>query len=123
MTTQPYVPYSGTAGWSGTDTSQERAMINLRTGKEYNNQQKALALLKQSGSYGCTWKDLASIAEIHHGTASGVLSVLHKSGAILRTTRVRNGCKVYMDIQFSDKVKHELYVAKKKSCPNCGHQL
>ena len=123
MTSQPYVPYNGTAGWSGTDTSQERAMYNLRTGKEYNNQQKALALLKQSGSHGVTWKELASIAEVHHGTASGVLSVLHKSGAILRTTRVRDRCKVYMSIEFTDKVKHELYVNKKKSCPNCGHVL
>ena len=43
-----YVPYRGTAGWSGTDTSKERALYNLRTGKEYNNQQKALELLKDN---------------------------------------------------------------------------
>lgn len=119
-TNQPYVPYAGTAGWSGTDTSKERAMINLRTGREYNNQQKALALLKQSASQGLTWKELSEQTDMHHGTASGVLSVLHKSGAILRTTRTRNRCKVYMDIAFTDKVMHEPYKEKATLCPHCG---
>ena len=123
MNDAPYVPYAGTAGWSGTDTSQERAMHNLQTGKEYNNQQKALVYIKQAGSQGLTWKELSQLTDMHHGTASGVLSVLHKSGAILRTTRVRDRSKVYMDIVFTDKVMHELYVDKKKSCPNCGHVL
>ena len=120
MTTQPYVPYAGTAGWSGTDTSKERAMINLRTSREYNNQQKALALLKQVGSQGLTWKELSEQTDMHHGTATGVLSLLHKVGAIIRTTRVRDRCKVYMDIAFTDKVMHELYKEKAKLCPHCG---
>jgi predicted transcriptional regulator len=98
-------------------------MYNLRTGKEYNNQQKALALLKQAGGQGLTWKELSEQTGMHHGTASGVLSVLHKSGAIIRTRTISNGCKVYMDISFADQVKHEPYVEKKKSCPHCGHQL
>lgn len=124
MTSQPYVPYGGTAGWSGTDTSKERALINLRTGEEYNNQQKTLALIKSAGKLGFTWKELSDYTGMHHGTASGVLSVLHKSGAILRTTKVRDRCKVYMDISFTDTVKHEPYVEKKpKACPQCGHQL
>ena len=124
MNDAPYVPYAGTAGWSGTDTSQERAMHNLRTGKEYNNQQKALALLKQQGRLGLTWKELSDKTGMHHGTASGVLSVLHKSGAILRgKSLVRNKCKLYFDISFTDEITNELYVDKKKSCPNCGHTL
>jgi hypothetical protein len=118
-----YVPYNGTAGWSGTDTSKERALVNLRTGKEYNNQQKALAYIKQAGSQGLTWKELSQLTDMHHGTASGVLSVLHKSGAILRTTRVRNRCKIYMDIMFTDKVMHEPYMQKKKLCPHCGNDI
>lgn len=123
MTSQPFVPYDGTAGWSGTDTSKSRALVNLRTGREYNNQQKALAYIKVAGSKGLTWKELSLHTGMHHGTASGVLSVLHKSGAILRTTRVRDRCKVYMDIMFTDKVMHEPYIEKKKCCPNCGHML
>jgi CTP-dependent riboflavin kinase len=115
-----YVPYKGTAGWSGTDTSKERALYNLRTGKEYNNQQKALALINDADSAGLTWKELSEHTGMHHGTASGVLSVLHKSGAILRTTKVRNGCKVYMHIAFADLIKHEIYKSKAKLCPHCG---
>lgn len=115
-----YVPYKGTAGWSGTDTSKERALYNLRTGKEYNNQQKALALINDADSAGLTWKELSEHTGMHHGTASGVLSVLHKSGAILRTTKVRNGCKIYMHIAFADLIKHEIYKSKTKLCPHCG---
>jgi DNA-binding MarR family transcriptional regulator len=99
-------------------------MYNLRTGKEYNNQQKALALLKQYGRYGLTWKELSDKTDMHHGTASGVLSVLHKSGAILRGKGlVRNRCKLYFDISLADKIANEPYVNKNKSCPNCGHTL
>ena len=120
MSNQPFVPYNGTAGWSGSDTSKERALYNLRTGKEYNNQQKALALLKDNPA-GITWKELAEAADIHHGTASGVLSVLHKSGAILRSANVRNRCAIYYHLQYSDSIINQ--VPKKKSCPNCGHTL
>ena len=120
MTTQPYVPYAGTAGWSGTDTSQERAMYNLRTGREYNNQQKALALIKASKKLGFTWKELSDYTGMHHGTATGVLAVLYKSGAILRTKQVRNRCRVYVDIAYTDEVEHVPYKEKEKLCPHCG---
>lgn len=120
--TQPFVPYNGTAGWSGSDTSKSRAMTNLRTGKEYNNQQKALHLLKLSGK-GLTWKELSLQTDMHHGTASGVLSVLHKAGAIIRSTTVRDGCKVYYHLMFADEVIAEEYIKKEKCCPNCGHKL
>ena len=122
MTSQPYVPYAGTAGWSGTETSKERALINLRTGKELNNQQKALALLKDNPA-GLTWKQLAIALTIHHGTASGVLSVLHKSGAIIRSANVRDRCAIYYSLQYSDSIINQVYKKKDKSCPHCGHQL
>lgn len=118
-----FVPYNGTAGWSGTETSKDRALYNLRTGKEYNNQQKALALLKEARANGLTWKELGEQADIHHGSASGVLSVLHQAGAILRGTRVRNGCKIYYSIEYSDAIAHEPYKKKQKLCPACGHDI
>ena len=121
--TQAFVPYNGTAGWSGTETSKDRALYNLRTGKEYNNQQKALALLKEARANGLTWKELSEHTGMHHGTASGVLSVLHKSSAILRSIHVRNGCKIYYSIQYTDAVRHEPYKRKEKLCPNCGHDI
>jgi hypothetical protein len=33
-----YVPYNGTAGWSGTDTSKARAIDNVKSGREKNHQ-------------------------------------------------------------------------------------
>jgi hypothetical protein len=117
--TSAFVPYNGTAGWSGTDTSKERALVNLRTGKEYNNQQKALALLKEMRQ-GLTWQELSYLTGMHHGTASGVLSVLHKSGAIVRSTQVRGKCKVYVHQDYKDNVNIEQYKKKEKLCPHCG---
>jgi len=121
--TNAYVPYNGTAGWSGTDTSKERAMYNLRTGKEYNNQQKALRLLKLKGTVGLTWKELSTETGWHHGTSSGILSVLHMSGAIVRTYTVRNRCKVYVHQNFKDDVKIEPRIKKEKLCPHCGNNI
>lgn len=118
-----FVPYNGTAGWSGTETSKDRAMYNLRTGREYNNQQKALVLLKEVRSNGLTWKEFSDHVGIHHGTASGVLSVLHQAGAILRSIHIRDGCKIYYSIEYGDTVPHEPYKKKQKLCPNCGHDI
>lgn len=118
--TSAYVPYNGTAGWSGTDTSQQRALDNIHSGRELNNQQKALHLLKHMGKLGLTWKELAQETGWHHGTASGILSVLHMSGAIVRTYTIRNKCKVYVHQNFKDEVKVEPYKKREKPCPHCG---
>ena len=119
----PYRPYKGTAGWSGTDTSKARAVDNITSGREENNQQKALHLLKHMGKLGLTWKELAQETGWHHGTASGVLSVLHLSGAIVRTYTTRNRCKIYVHQNFKDEVKVEPYKKREKLCPNCGHDV
>jgi hypothetical protein len=120
---QAYVPYNGTAGWSGTDTSEQRALDNLYSGRELNNQQIALAYLKSKGTNGATWKELATETGWHHGTASGVLSVLHKAYAIIRSPRIRNGCKIYYSIEYSDAIINEVYKKKQKICSNCGHDI
>lgn len=120
---QAYVPYNGTAGWSGSDTSRARALDNVKSGRELNNQQKALHLLKRAGTNGLTWKDIATATGWHHGTASGVLSVLHTSGAIVRTYTIRNRCKVYVHQDFKDEVKVEPRKKPEKFCPHCGHDI
>ena len=117
-----YVPYRKTAGWSGSDTSRARAVDNLITGREETNQQKALALLKQYPQ-GLTWKDLATANKWHHGTASGVLSVLHKVGAIIRSTEVRNRCNVYYHPDHADSVIAEVHGNKPRTCANFGHDI
>ena len=118
-----YVPYNGTAGWSGTDTSMQRAVDNIHSGRELNNQELALHMLKRAGTVGLTWKDIATTTGWHHGTASGVLSVLHMSGAIVRTYTVRNKCKVYVHQNFKDEVNVEPYKKREKLCPHCGHDI
>ena len=118
-----FVPYNGTAGWSGTDTSQQRAIDNIHSGRELNNQQLALLLLKKAGANGLTWKEMATATGWHHGTASGVLSVLHKSDAIVRTIKIRNKCKVYVHQNYKDQVMHEVYKKREKLCPHCGNDI
>jgi DNA-binding MarR family transcriptional regulator len=93
---------------------------NLYSGRELNNQQIALAYLKSKGTDGATWKDLATETGWHHGTSSGVLSVLHQSGAIVRTIKTRNRCKIYVHQNFKDQVMYEEYKRKQKPCPHCG---
>jgi hypothetical protein len=121
--TSAYIPYNGTAGWSGTDTSKQRALDNIHSGRELNNQQLTLHMLKRAGTTGLTWKDLATTTGWHHGTASGVLSVLHTSGAIVRTYTVRNKCKVYVHQDFKDEVKIEPRKKPEKFCPHCGNDI
>jgi len=118
-----YVPYNGTAGWSGTDTSKARAIDNVKSGREKNHQILALKHLKLAGTSGVTWKELADSQGWHHGTASGVLSVLHQSGAIVRAIKARNRCKIYIHQDYKDQVIHEVYKKKEKLCPHCGNDI
>ena len=118
-----YVPYNGTAGWSGTDTSQQRALDNIHSGRELNNQQLALSILKSRGTEGATWKEIATETGWHHGTCSGILSVLHQSGAIVRTFTVRNRCKVYVHQNYKQEVRSEEYKKREKFCPHCGNNI
>ncbi len=119
----PYKPYKSTAGWSGTDTSKARAIDNIDSGRELNNQQLALRILKNRGTEGATWKEIAIDTGWHHGTASGVLSVLHQSGAIVRGAKVRNRCKVYVHQDYKEQVLHEVYKKREKFCPHCGNDI
>ena len=119
----PYKPYKGTAGWSGTDTSKARAVDNITSGREKNHQIIALAHLKLSGLSGATWKELADSQGWHHGTASGILSVLHQSGAIVRTIKRRNRCKVYVHQDYKEQVIYEVYKKREKLCPHCGNDI
>jgi len=119
-----YVPYNGTAGWSGTDTSQQRAVDNISSGREENRQQLALRILKQAGEMGLTWKELATETGWHHGTTSGILSVLHQSGALIRLYSTRNRCKIYVHQNYKDAyAKYEKYSRPEKLCPHCGNDI
>jgi hypothetical protein len=119
---QPELPYNGTSGHSGTETSKERALNADWSGKTAQRQVQALNLLSQREMMGLTWKELSEITGLHHGTASGVLSVLHKTGRIARLKESRNGCKVYVDVTCIQGRVIEKQ-GRKKCCPHCGGNL
>ena len=119
---QPELPYSGTSGHSGTDTSKARALHADRSGKTALRQAQTLNLLAQRKLVGITWKELSEITGLHHGTASGVLSVLHKAGRIARLKESRDGCKVYVDVACIEGRVVEKQ-GRKKCCPHCGGNL
>jgi len=119
---QPQLPYNETSGHSGTDTSRERALHADRSGKTALRQAQALNLLSQREMAGLTWKEFSEITGLHHGTASGVLSVLHKTGRIARLKETRNGCKVYVDV-FCVQGRVVEKQGRKKCCPHCGGNL
>ena len=116
---QPELPYNGTSGHSGTTTSKERALHADRSGKTALRQAQALNLLSQREMRGLTWKELSEITGLHHGTASGVLSVLHKTGRIARLKEARDGCKIYVDVSCIEGRVIERQ-GRKKCCPHCG---
>lgn len=118
----PELPYDQTSGHSGTDTSKARAIHADRSGKTAMRQAQALELLNQMGKSGLTWKEFSQITGLHHGTASGVLSVLHKAGRIARLKESRNGCKVYVGLNWVENRLVEKQ-GRNKCCPHCGGNL
>ncbi len=121
MTTE-YLPYNGTSGWSGSDTSMDRAVESDTSGKTAKRQSEVIRALSHSGTAGLTWTELQKIVPLHHGTLSGALSVLHKEGVISRLTEKRNRCKVYVMPEYINDRATETH-GRKKNCPHCGGVL
>ncbi len=116
----PSLPYAGTSGWSGSSTSRARAEDADKSGVTSYRQSAALFALYQAGESGLTWKELGDAMGWHHGTASGVLSVMHKDGRIARLKESRSRCKVYVHGDFVAGREVEPHGRKPKPCPNCG---
>lgn len=96
----PELPYAGTSGHSGTDTSETRARQADKSGKTGDRQRRVLWFLAGCRNHGATWKELSEATGWHHGTASGALSVLHKTGHIARLRESRSRCKIYVLPQY-----------------------
>jgi hypothetical protein len=116
----PILPYAGTSGWSGSETSKERAGKADKDGTTFLRQKVTLDYIKYYENYGVTWKELSDLTGWHHGSASGVLSVLHKEGFIVRLKDRRNRCAIYV---------HPVYLQERetgertvKTCKNWGHE-
>ena len=120
MNDQPVLPYAGTSGWSGSETSKQRAVRNDKDGTTGKRQAQTLMMVLVTAYVGITWKELSEITGWHHGTASGVLSVLDKAGRIVRLKETRNGCAVYVSLGWIE--NRPITVRKVKVCKNCGHE-
>jgi hypothetical protein len=94
--TEAELPYNGSSGWSGSDTSQKRAARDDSNGVTSQRQIDTMNLLETKADLGLTWDELAYHFGWHHGQASGALSNLHKTGHILRLVETRNKSHVYV---------------------------
>ena len=118
------LPYAGTSGWSGSETSRNRAVNNDKSGKTSKLQMSVFELLDRRGRRGVTWKELGDLTASHHGSASGALSLLHKDGRISRLKETRNRCKVYvMNSHVDGRETEEHRGNKLRVCPNCSHEF
>lgn len=109
---EPITPYAGTSGWSGTDTSRDRAIHDDHDGTTSRRQRLVLHALSGAGRYGRTWRELADETGMHHGQASGTLTVLHKVGRVSRLSHKRDRCRVYVLPEYVDGRETEPYVPR-----------
>jgi|TARA_R110000764_G_scaffold1277_5_gene5051 hypothetical protein len=86
------------SGFSGTDTSEQRAKLRDLTGATSEVQRAITNSLKLSRLRGRTVGELdEELFELgHHGTISGAVSNLHKKELICRLKDKRNGMKIYV---------------------------
>jgi hypothetical protein len=105
---EPSLPYDGTEGWSGSDTSAERARREASDGTASERQRGVLDFLLGTQGYGATWGEVAFALDLHHGQASASLSSLHQAGRIVRLRERRGRSQIYVLPQ---------YVADRETAP------
>ena len=112
--TDTTLPYAGTEGWSGTDTSRERAETRAVDGSAADVQKTILHEAALAMQDGVTVAELRARLRAHHGTISGCLTALHKGGLIERLAETRNKCKIYVLPQFIQGRETEALVSNKQ---------
>lgn len=118
---EPSLPYNGSSGYSGTDTSKDRADYLDKRGITKQRQFETMRLLAKSGANGLTCQELETITELHHGNASSVLSNLHKDGKIARLSLKRKRYKIYVLPEYV--IGRNVEKQKPKHCKHCGGVL
>jgi len=91
----PELPNGGTEGYSGTETSRERAINEAVTGVASARQRYILIMAGRAQEKGITVAELRD-SRLHHGRVSSTLSILHRTGHLVRLTETRDRCKVYV---------------------------
>ena len=93
---EAYLPYAGTSGWSGSDTSLERALSNDSSGLTGKNQALLVSDLKKAGEKGLTSREWGLMHDFEHQIYSSIPSNLHLGGAIVRLKQRRDRHQVYV---------------------------
>lgn len=96
----PILPYNGSSGHSGSSSSKERADYLDKSGKTRKYQFRIMDYLREQADQGATWKEVSELLDVHHGTASGALSILHKAGLLERLKETRGKSKIYVLPEF-----------------------
>ena len=109
------LPYAGTSGYSGSETSRERAERNDRDGTTMRHQVDVMTVLRSRGADGMNWREVGDRLNLHHGSASSVLSNLHKAGYLARLKERRDRCAIYVLPEFVNGRKTSDYK------PNAAH--
>ena len=119
------LPYAGTSGWSGSDTSYQRAIDNDKSGATSKNQALFLSDLLFSGEIGLTAREWGEVHNFEHQTYSSIPSVLHLSGLVVRLTERRGRHQVYVLPNYVNgraTAPHKSNKNKSFTCDNCGHE-
>ena len=95
--TEGIIPY-GTkgSGWSGSETSRERAEREDATGITGKRQAEVYALLATHTKAGMTVKEVEDRLSLGHGPASSALTHLHRADRVARLQERRSGQQVYV---------------------------
>lgn len=92
------------------------------SGNQWSNKtlmREVATLAGQCGIVGVTWREVGDAFSVHHGTASGALSLLHKRGDIRRLRERRGGSRIYVTPDNVAARVTESY-GRTHECPNCG---
>ena len=107
----PVLPYAGTSGWQGTETSKERAIRNDKkiTGKRQGEVFDAVCEAKGHGLTALEARHKLGLKNPNQVSPS--LTILHKEGYLARLDERRDGHLVYV---------HPLYVQGRTEVPFRG---
>jgi len=101
MSEWPVTPYAGTSGWSGSETSHDRASRRDHDGSTASLQRVLLVMVGSKGPRGITVAEARRmLPDDHHGSISGALSNLHKDGRIACLVERRGSCHPYVLPQY-----------------------
>lgn len=97
MTMPPLlIPYAGTSGWTGSDTSRERAERNDSDGTTKRRQDQVYEAVRAAADSGVTAYELCQHLNLPTNSVAPSLTNLHHEGCIARLKERRGRHEVYV---------------------------